>query len=415
MMKWLCCVYRRFKNYLRSIKMDKEKRIFILLGAGFSKPAGLPLAKEIEGYFTRNNRDNILKFGSGETKWYDFANETYRHNGKLGFDHLGYGYILNALVEAFIKKNGGFSNYEDFYQFLIDGYKQKGFIEQILKDAERVCLTEKPELKTNPNAENYLYTFKHTDSSHLTSLINHLIADLLYWRKAQDEIHNNYSSFIAYINRFESIDFTSLNHDLLLEYLLENQLKQKYSDGFSTDQKILFSSEGKPLNTFSGLFNESICLLKMHGSIDLYKYLFFKEQGSRVTYTGEYLYYKTIDYYEKQKPERCDPTTGKKVQTFHFEIMPQFITGTRKDSIIKNDKMYSCLYSEFDKRIHSHETVLIIGYSYADPHVNEKIKSAIKCKTVKRIININPGMEFPFEKNETEIINLKNLDDLGKL
>lgn len=412
-MNWLRCIGRRFRNYFRSVfKMDKGTGIFVLLGAGFSKPAGLPLAKEIEGYFTRNNRNNILKFSSGETKWFDFANDTYRHNGKIGFDHLAYGYILNELVKAFSKQNNGFSNYEDFYQFLIDGLKQKGFIDRILKDAENVCLSEKPELKTNPYGGNYLYTFKHTGSSHLTSLINHLIADLLYWRKTQEEIRSNYASFLAYICQYDRIDFTTLNHDLLLEYLIENELGRRYSDGFSTDQKVLVSSEGKPLNAFAGLFPEPISLIKLHGSIDTYKYLVCKEEGASVTYTGDYIYFKTHDYYEKQKPERLDPGTGKKIQTFHFEISPQFITGTKKDGIIKNDKMYSCLYSEFDRRIHSHDTFLIIGYSYADPHVNEKILSAIKCKTVKRIVNVNPGMNFPLDGSGVEVISLKDLREL---
>lgn len=392
--------------------MDDDKQIFVLIGAGFSKPAGLPLAKEIEAFFTRNNRDNILKFSSDETKWVDFANETYRHNGKLGFDHLAYGYILNELVKAFVKKNNGFTNYEDFYQFLIDGIQQKGFIDPILKGAEAICLNERPHLKKNAYSESYLYAFKHTNSSHLTSLINHLIADLLYWRKTKEEIDAAYATFVSFLNQYTRIDFTTLNHDLLLEYLLENQMKCKYSDGFSANQKILLSSEGKALNTFVGNFSESVSLIKLHGSIDTYKYSICKEVGASVSYTGDYIYYKTLDYYEKQKPERYDPATGKKIQTFHFEIMPQFITGTRKDGIIKNDKMYSCLYSEFDKRIHSNEKLVIIGYSYADPHVNEKILSAIKRKTVKQIINVNPGMEFPFEKNGIEIINLKNINEI---
>ncbi len=392
--------------------MNKDARIFVLIGAGFSKPAGLPLAKEIEGFFTRNNKDNILKFISGETKWFDFASETYRHNGKLGFDHLAYGYILNELVKTFVKKNKSFTNYEDFYQFLIDGFQQKGFIDPILKDAETVCLGENPNLKENSYSASYLYAFKHTSSSHLTSLINHLIADLLYWRKTKKEIDSTYAAFVSFLSQYNCVDFTTLNHDLLLEYLLENQAKRKYSDGFSENQKTLLSSEGKPLNTFVGKFPEPISVIKLHGSIDTYKYLICKEEGASVTYTGDYIYYKTLDYYEKQKPERYDPATGKKVQTFHFEIMPQFIAGTKKDNIIKNDKMYSCLYSEFDKRIHSNEKLLIIGYSYADPHVNEKILSIIKCKTVKQIINVNPGMEFPFESNGVEVINLKGINEI---
>ena len=38
----------------------------VILGSGFSKPAGLPLAKEITNFFLRNNKKQILHFSSDE-------------------------------------------------------------------------------------------------------------------------------------------------------------------------------------------------------------------------------------------------------------------------------------------------------------------------------------------------------------
>ena len=43
-----------------------KSNLLIITGAGFSKPVGLPLASDIEYYFTRDNVSNILSFSSGE-------------------------------------------------------------------------------------------------------------------------------------------------------------------------------------------------------------------------------------------------------------------------------------------------------------------------------------------------------------
>jgi hypothetical protein len=387
---------------------------FIILGAGFSYHAGLPLANNIRDYFTRNNVDKILKFGSGESKWIDFANDPDKNNGRLGFDHLAYGYTLNTLVKRFIDARGSFTNYEDMYQFLIDNFKVNGFIASILDEAKAICLIERPQLVNNPMEANYMYAFVHTDASHLSSLVNHLIADLLFWRRKQEEFVDQYKKFLSLIALEEKVTVTTLNHDLLFEFLLENVLGRPYSDGFTQDQKILFSSDGKPLNVFQGVFKESISLIKLHGSLDTYKYVCYDEKPdtSIVVPTGDYLYFKTLDYYEKQHPERYDPTLGAKVQTFHFEITPQFITGTNKPPLIVSDKMYSVLYKKLCTDILSSENLLLIGYSYGDEHVNDQIKIALAKGKLKKITNINPALEFPFKKDGIEIVNLKDVSEL---
>lgn len=387
---------------------------FIILGAGFSFNAGLPLANGIRDYFIRNNVNRILKFGSGESRWVDFADEAHLNNGKLGFDHLAYGYILNVLVKRFVDASGSFTNYEDMFQYFVDNFKVAGFIASVLNEAKTNCLDEMPQLTNNPMEANYMHAFVHTDASHLSSLINHLIADLLFWRKKQEEFVDRYKNFLSFIAAEEKVTIATLNHDLLLEFLLERVLGRPYSDGFTTDQKILFSSDSKPLNVFQNVFKESMSLIKLHGSLDTYKYVCFDENSDKSTViaTGDYLYFKTLNYYEKQHPERYDPSTGKKVQTFHFEVTPQFITGTNKPPLIASDKMYSVLYKKLCTDILDSEKLLLIGYSYGDKHVNDQIESALLGGKIKKIININPGMEFPYKSDAIEILNLKDVSEL---
>src|ERR1700722_18528215 len=100
--------------------MSDNSKIFVLIGAGFSKLAGLPLANEISNFFIRDNCNKLLMFGSGESKWTDFANDVELNNGRLGRNEIEYGFILNALVGKFFEDKKSFTNYEDFYQFIID-------------------------------------------------------------------------------------------------------------------------------------------------------------------------------------------------------------------------------------------------------------------------------------------------------
>ncbi|GAH69537.1 unnamed protein product [marine sediment metagenome] len=158
------------------------------------------------------------------------------------------------------------------------------------------------------------------------------------------------------------------------------------------------SGDGKPLNLFQGSFSDTINIIKLHGSIDTYRYSVAIEKGSIVNPTGEYLYFKTLDYDEKQMPIRYDPETGEVVQRFHWDIDPQFITGTRKEEIITQPGMYKILFEECEKRIMNCKAILIIGYSFGDKHVNEIIQKTINnSKKLTKIININPSKALPIE------------------
>jgi hypothetical protein len=396
--------------------MFAKSSLTIILGAGFSKRAGLPLASQITDYFTRDNSKQILCFSSAEMKWYDFANPTYRHNGRISPDYLVWGYILNELVSEFIKQQGSFSNYEDFYQFSIDLLNNNdNKIEDIFSAAMEAAIKKENYFSLlNPHHKDNISPFKNKPRTEVRSLINHLIGDLLYIRKTREEINQIYSPFVQYLQGHSSIDIITLNHDTLVEYLIKEQLHQDYSDGYSRNQKILFLDD-KPLNVYSGDFDGAVTLIKLHGSLDIYRYDYYDEKGSVANLTEEYAYYKTLDFYEKQSPIRKHPESNEIIQRFHREISPQFITGTRKDEIISSDKMYADLYEKFNIHINRNSTLLIIGYSFMDGHVNKKIEAALKSGVVKRVIHINPMIKFPdrYSFSDIEITNFNTIEELA--
>ena len=73
--------------------------LVVILGAGFSFPAGLPLANDIKKRFNRVQKEKLLLASSSEWMWIDDKDDASVNNGSLGFDHLAYSYILNEIVK----------------------------------------------------------------------------------------------------------------------------------------------------------------------------------------------------------------------------------------------------------------------------------------------------------------------------
>lgn len=385
----------------------------LIIGSGFSRPANLPLVNDIKDYFLRDNKEQILHFSSGEFKWFETANDAERNNGRLNNSFLAYGILLNVLVELFCDQAKEF-NYEEFYQFVLDNTVNKVFIDNLKTISINSFDNAFPEIKKDDRFyEEYTRAIRELQIRELYSMLNHLIADLLCIRVSHEEILREYEVFLDFIKQAESIDFITLNHDCLLEYLLVNLNGCEYSDGFDCDHEVLKTLEGESINMFSGKFDKEINIIKLHGSIDTYRYEIAEEKGSFVNPIGQYLFFKTNDYYTKQSPYRHDPETGERVQRFHWYVDPNFITGTKKEGIISQAGIYNSLYKESENRIMNCKTLIIIGYSFCDEYVNKLISSAIhKSDGLKEIIHINPSINFPLDSESKKSTEYNFIDEL---
>jgi len=384
------------------------------LGAGFSRPAGLPLAREIQERFDRNQKRKLLQFSSSEWQWIDGKNDSTRNNGQLGFDWLPYSYILNQSVKKYKEIRGEFDTYENFYQWIQDILFDKLIKEEIYKCSKSELLKDYPQmLDYEPEYEGdispYLYRFQNdSDLSNLRDIVNYLIADLLGFSQLQFQNSiSEYTQFIDYIKKFTQVDIFSLNHDLLLENLLE-YCGVSYSRGFTQENsEIRYQDENTPIAVFKDFFNTAIRLHKLHGSLDFFRFEHFA-QGNKIYLesTGNYNYFTTRNYREKHYAIRVNPETGETIQDLNFDIVPKFITGTDKAKTIKNDLMYSKLFSRFEQCIFEANTVLISGYSFGDKHVNKELKK----RSDFEIINQNPSVNYPFEAKQ--ISNIQTLNNL---
>lgn len=387
------------------------KKLSVILGSGFSCYAGLPLVRDINKYFLRDNSKKLLHFHSNEWKWNDFASKVDQRNG-LSYDRVAYGYILNELVKSFKKIDNSFTSYEKFYQFIIDETSNIEFLPNICKKAKKIFEKNEEVEKKNRFYNMYTDAFNKPCSSQIYNMINYLISDLLYLRKSTEKFSANYDNFFIYLSKFDQRNIFTLNHDYLLETLLM-RYKISFCDGFTEKDSVLRNDNKKKIRCFVGDFNSSYNLIKLHGSIDVYQYECYKKNGLNYYSTGEFIYFKTHNFYEKQRPVRVNNETGDIVQNCHRNITPQFITGTKKKELIDSIDMYNKLYLELEQKINSTEELLIIGYSYSDEHINKQIELALSQGSLQKIININLKKEFPLKTMESKkIMNYKQITDI---
>jgi hypothetical protein len=185
-----------------------------------------------------------------------------------------------------------------------------------------------------------------------------------------------------------------------------------FRDGFSKENtELIHFDTKKPIATFQDNFaSEGINLIKIHGTIDMIRYVKNDLVEGVPTYSG-YLYFKPKTRDEMHYPARIDIKTDKIVQMPPNTILPRFITGIDKSKRLMSDDMYSALMSRMVENFGSAEEVLIIGYSYSDDHINNVLKKIPKSARIK---NINPSVPFPIE-GFYDVINFNTMEVKGAL
>jgi hypothetical protein len=380
-----------------------KNHLSVILGAGFSANALLPMASAIAERFNRDLKLKFISSYSSEWSWIDGKSEIDIRNGTGNFDYIPYSYVFDKLVKLYINENGQFIYYEDFYQYIIDKFKNLEWVENLFNVARDSLLIDYPHYKEDEYYKNYLFVFEHKQFSKVSAILNYLIEDLLrIIPKSNLELNEIYKDFIKYIISFEEVDIFTLNHDLLLEQLLINN-GLNFSKGFNTKESPIVHN-GNSVPFFDNDFKENIRIHKLHGSIDFYKFEHFKRVGTIFRPTGDYDYYMTTDFSTIHRSVRINPETGDVLQDHNFDIVPKFITGTRKSETIKNDKLYKSLYSNFESIMSKSTNLFISGYSFSDAHVNEKLKMK-----EFNFINHNRSKDYPFGGKG---VNIRKLNDL---
>jgi len=385
-----------------------KKSLNILLGAGFSRLADLPLGNDIKKRFDRDQREQLLRFSGGEWAWRDGKDQTTLHNGSLGADWLCYSYLLDEIVCEYNSSKGGFKDYEDFYQFIKDHSGNANWYGPIYSKVKNRMYKEQ-----NIESPNEFYDpiFNTPDSYILEEIVNHLIADMLFISKSEQELMIAYKPFIDYIKMYEEVHVFTLNHDLLVEKLLKYS-NLDFCNGFTEKGSVLQYNE-QNIPTFGDEFDSSnIKIYKLHGSVDSFMFEHCNENNGVLTRTDEYSYFKPIDYPSMHYLVRVDIQTGQVIQTFSPDtVVPRFITGngSGKKDLISADFMYNSIYSRFSKQMLGGKELFVAGYSFGDEHVNDVFSRFTKESGLK-VINLNPYNKFEYPAES--VIEIADFSDL---
>jgi len=376
-------------------------KLTVIIGAGFSAPAGLPLARDINERFNRDQRKMLLQMSSSEWFWKDYKDETFIHNGSIPRDTNYYSYILDELVKKYISENLVFNDYEHFFEYLNTNCTDKKWLENVYAVAKKNFLDDHPHLKTK-EAQEYLFFLEDQPFvSKLIGVINFLISDLLTVAVTPGIFDSYYIFFTDYLKQFDEVTIFTLNHDLLLERILEYH-GIEYSRGFSKNDSPIYY-EGNPLPVFNNDFgNVKVKIYKLHGSLDYFRF----NNIDNFNYTNKYNYFITSGYREKHFATRVNLETKEVIQDFNADIIPKFITGKNKPAIIKNDTMFSALFEHFETEVATAENLLVSGYSYSDEHINE----ALEKRNNLSVVNNNRSKDYPFSCS-----TVRNIKSLGEL
>lgn len=387
------------------------KSISVILGAGFSHHAEIPAGKVINKRFNTSNISNLSQMGSGEIFWSDPEKNNY-----VTYEVTAMQYTLNSLYQRYIQKSNRYNNYEEYYQFISDELDKAQILAELSNQAYQMFHEDRLNKYSKFDDSNYRKEFKDITKKKILNMFNYLIADLLTFDIMKiSDYARKYVDFLNLIAQYDEVNIFTLNHDLLLETLF-SYFEINYADGFSTAKSILWNTHGEKIKCYDGNFNSRIKLMKLHGSINLYRYDYYYPNGAFNSPMPEYKYFKPENYQDKHSPIRVNPLTGETVQTFHINIVPCFITGTKKDKIIRIDKMYNELYESLDKNMELGNDLLIIGYSFKDEHINCCISKSITNRKAKRIINVNPTTSFPEDLiMGAGIVEIEQIADIAEL
>ncbi|MBQ3831657.1 MAG: SIR2 family protein [Bacteroidales bacterium] len=360
-----------------------EKHIAFLLGAGFSVPAGLPTANDLWKMILKHYKLQLE---------YEFKSSSVMEKPFTDWWLFPFWKTLKSYP------NENEISYEDFFDRLLS------------EKEEKICTT----CLSNFISENINNYWNGGNSQSLKALLfdswnrelvnNHreIVQSCINTyqniiRKSLSVVKiDGYDNFASIINNLylcgNHIDIFTLNHDLLVEQLLQTW-SIKFDDGYDYNNA---KKIGKHLfyDVKTNMHEKgNVNLYKLHGSIDLYKY---KENGN-----NDYRYAKVIN----GDPFMVSDDTI-------FEIHPYFLTGITAKLQEYNNKYISHLMSLFETVLAKSQNLIMIGYSGNDGGINNVIFE--NYDNWSNTIIISPDAnKHPFVKEKQAIAINKGIESLS--
>lgn len=369
--------------------------VSFLIGSGFSIPEGLPTVNDINNRMSKISQEEILIHSSMHAI---FLNGQTDVNPGLRWDERLFVQKFLEYYNSEILASGEKFHYEKFYDFyslyLSDVKSNKAILEKYCTEFDNEYVGG----RSTFDAYNRISYFNRT--------FNQLLAQLLHRIKYVGEVtsfgETNYQGLVGFLRtliKTHDIKIHSLNHDLFFEWLMkfDSGLSEHFSDGFEYDgspfygilrtKKRMESFDFQKnyrvkLSQFTNRFDNKLCLYKLHGSINTYIVHTDGNELSRIHWEYD------IDEIYKEK---SDELSGKTTTVGALEqVDPDFLTGIDYKVLrYQTDPFYTNLFSHFESNLKSSDIVIVIGYGFADPGINDYLER-FYLKEGKKMIVIDP-------------------------
>jgi len=342
----------------------------ILLGAGFSVPAGYPTGVELnkrileckgtEFGFSRHGRLCVdTSVAQKESKY------KYNSTEDVEFD------FLLALIKYYEKNIAAF-DYEEFYDFLVDQANQDRGVAEFAEPFRKLIHRKTADL---------IYAIRKM----YFQIVTHYLVDIEGKKWYDNEPYHlkpSFQGYTGFLNCLEHwgksgiVNIHTLNHDLFFERLAKTEwIQRELSDGFQelgTPYYGEVSTDGGRskirLPYYLGDYTNKFRLYKLHGSRD---YLVFYNSSGVVFLPDSYIKIRNgialHDLYKEMEKENGELSYESCWVNYHADF---FIGITKKIERYEEPLLFNKLFEHFRNNLNEAEQLIIIGYGAKDREIN---------------------------------------------
>lgn len=326
------------------------KKISFLLGAGFSAAAGCPTANILSNMILSTLSSDFYISGKKELCKNPYKQPCEKYNMKP-FEEL------LSLIRFYSYFRCNQFNYEDFYDFYL-----------------KLC-----ELSDCLDNSVFSQWIKSLDAFYQQLLCLYL-DEAEEKASAQIEVYEKFKNHVLKCAENNCICIHTLNHDTLLERILEG----RYSDGFSKSNSLFSSDQGDIAMYSKENYQGNVLLYKLHGSLDRYRY----------TYQNDYSKYEYVKVPTGSGIDTESIRNRNDIDKLCIQcLVPDFLTGTTSKILRYQEPFYQQQFEHFVNNLADSDIIYIIGYGGRDAQINEYLLSSAKGKQII-IIDPHPSKEL---------------------
>ncbi len=352
-------------------------KVMLFLGSGISLRSGLPTTDDITNSLLND-------------KWHDHTDNNFykgEHPGGEFWQSMNivpklqeFLKLLKENYDEYLKtKREIKSNYEDLFyicQQINNEYNGEienpliyAFLENLQEKTTEIC-------KPIPNRKEKKINLDFLASRSL-DLIQCVVWDKLYFNgdpQGLELILNLIKN-----KNVENLDIVTLNHDLLVEILLNNN-NIEFVDGFGeADGDIRYFD---PLRFKS---ENKINLFKLHGSINWHRFRKTTEENGKEITRDSYALALNPDH------EHCIDSSGQML--IDLGGKPIFLTGSYNKLTSYNFGIFNHMHHQFDEKLFDHKYIIMSGYGWNDKGINGRLMEWISSSLDKKLILLHKNPE----------------------